>query len=128
MRSRAYRRFQREKHIKRKEHILRLHRLDNPPHFYNDEELYPIDFKGLNIISSEGFWFPYWVVKCRGQLDKGKIHCGCGLCMRKTRNKGRRHISGNYAPSLNYKINDLQKIEKMNWDERNWKQEERASA
>lgn len=34
----------------------------------------------------------------------------------KTRNKGysRRHIHGNYAPSINYKPSDLRKIQSMN--------------
>lgn len=45
------------------------------------------------------------------QYSKGKIHCSCGMCMAKTRNKGyrRRHIHGNYAPSINYKISDLRR-------------------
>lgn len=53
------------------------------------------------------------------QYDKGKIHCSCGLCMAKTRNKGyhRRHIHGNYAPSINYKVNDLRKQQAMDADE-----------
>ena len=38
MRGMAYKRFQREKHIKRKENILRAYRLDNPPHKYNDKD------------------------------------------------------------------------------------------
>ncbi len=125
MRTRAYRRKQRMKHIKRKENILRSLRLDNPPHYYEDKEIYPTSLKGENVINAEGSWHPYWIVKCRAQLDKGKIHCSCGMCMSKTRNKGRRHISGNYAPSLNYSHSDFQKIQKMIWDEENWEKEEK---
>jgi hypothetical protein len=49
------------------------------------------------------------------QFSKGKIHCSCGMCMAKTRNKKyrRRHIYGNYAPSINYKISDKRKVEAM---------------
>ena len=125
MRSRDYRRKQRAKHIKRKENILRAYRLDNPPHYYEDKEIFPISFEKELVGTFEGYWHPYWIVNCRGKLDKGKIHCGCGMCMSKTRNKGRRHISGNYAPSVNYKHSDFQKIQKMIWDEENWEQEEK---
>ena len=38
MRGLAYKRFQREKHIKRKENILRRWRRDNPPHEYDDKD------------------------------------------------------------------------------------------
>ena len=112
MRGIAYRRFQRENHIKRKENILRSHRLDNPPHKYNDKDLFGcIIFPRGREIAYEGNWLPYWIVSARGQLDKGKIHCSCGICMAKTRNKGKkRHIYGNYSPSLNYKISDLRKM------------------
>lgn len=50
-----------------------------------------------------------------GELSKGKIHCSCGICTEKTRNKGnRRKLSRNYWPSLNFKTSDLRKIESMN--------------
>lgn len=52
--------------------------------------------------------------KYEGSLSKGKIHCSCGMCMNKTRNKGRRHVHGNYAPNINFKASDLRKIESMN--------------
>ena len=57
----------------------------------------------------------YWVYKYDGQYSKGKIHCSCGMCCAKTRNKSykRRHIYGNYAPSINYKHSDRKKIESM---------------
>ena len=109
MRGIAYKRFQREKHIKRKENFLRKSRTDNPPHKYNDADMwsctYPTPW-------SEGAWDPFYTVKYRGELSKGKIHCSCGMCMGKTRNKGyrRRHIHGNYAPSINYKHSDKQKV------------------
>lgn len=111
MRGLAYRRFQREKHIRRKENILRSLRQDNPPHKYNDKDLFD-NLSTLNL--NEGSWHPYWIVNCRGKLSKGKIHCSCGLCMAKTRNKGkRRYIHANYAPLINYKASDLRKIERL---------------
>ena len=47
----------------------------------------------------------YWIYKYDGQYSKGKIHCSCGMCMIKTRNKKykRRHIQSNYALNINYK-------------------------
>lgn len=116
MRGLADKRFQRKKHIKRKENILRSFRLDNPPHKYNDNDLFG---NILNFKWSEGDWFPFHFVKYRGELNKGKIHCSCHLCSAKTRNKGkRRHLYGNYAPNLNYKISDLKKIQSMNFKEK----------
>ena len=119
MRGLAYKISQRENHIKRKENILRSYRLDNPPHKYDDANLFDyIKFPRSKEISYEGNWIPYYIVKHRGQLNKGKIHCSCGACMAKTRNKGKkRYIHGNYAPAINYKISDLRKIEKMNWND-----------
>lgn len=83
--NRGYYREQRNKHIRRKKRII---------HMLND----------------------YWNYEHEGVLSKGKIHCSCGMCMGKTRNKGyvRRHIHGNYAPSINYKSSDLKKIQSMN--------------
>lgn len=122
MRGMAYKRFQREKHIKRKEDILRAYRLDNPPHKYNDKDLFScITFPRGREVAYEGSWLPYWIVRARGQLNKGKIHCGCGMCMAKTRNKGKkRHVHGNYAPAINYKISDLRRAQQMDWDESHW--------
>lgn len=54
------------------------------------------------------------------QYSKNKIHCGCGACMRKTRNKTRRHIYGNYAPSINYKPSDLRRQIAMDLDEQEY--------
>ena len=57
----------------------------------------------------------YWNYKFEGQLSKGKIHCSCGACMAKTRNKGykRRHIHGNYSKNLNWSHTDACKLKAM---------------
>ena len=119
MRGIAFTRDQRERHIRRKEQILRKYRLDNPPHKYNDREMFKnIVFPRGKKELSEGSWIPYWVVNSRGYLDKGNIHCSCGMCRAKTRNKGhKRYIQGNYAPSINYKPSDLRKVQQMDWDQ-----------
>ena len=54
-----------------------------------------------------------WCFEHDGMYSKNKVHCSCGMCMAKTRNKGRRHIPGNYAPSLNYKHSDAIKVLRM---------------
>lgn len=52
------------------------------------------------------------------QYSKNKIHCSCPLCSAKTRNKGkRRHGGGGFAPSINYKISDLRKVQAMDFQE-----------
>ena len=58
--------------------------------------------------------FDYGYFKYDGMYSKNKIHCSCGMCMAKTRNKGRRHVPGNYAPSINYKHSDAIKVLRMN--------------
>ena len=116
MRGLAYKRFQRERHIKRKENFLRKCRTDNPPHKYNDSDLFGvINFPRGKEESHEGYWLPYWIVADRGRLNKGKIHCSCGMCSAKTRNKGKkRHVKGgNWSPVINYKYSDLKKIQSM---------------
>ena len=101
MRNLIYRRSQREKHIKRKEYFLRKSRIDNPPHKYNDADLFgPIYFPKEKNTAFEGSWEPYWIVNHRGKLNKGKIHCSCPLCSAKTRNK-----SGNPIAVECYDIN-----------------------
>lgn len=62
-------------------------------------------------------WYPKL-----GYYIKGKIHCSCGMCSRKTRNKGyhRRHIHANYQPSINYKFSDLLKQISMNEQEKEY--------
>ena len=51
------------------------------------------------------------------QYSKNKIHCSCPICSAKTRNKGRRNLKGNYAPSINYKISELKRQIAMNESE-----------
>jgi hypothetical protein len=50
-----------------------------------------------------GSWYPY-----DGMYSKGKIHCSCGMCANKTRNKGRRTKNHSYLPSINYNHSDMQ--------------------
>lgn len=67
----------------------------------------------------------YWHYEYDGMYSKGKIHCSCGMCLAKTRNKNykRRHIHGNYSPNINYKPSDLRKIEAMDQAEKDWNEE-----
>jgi hypothetical protein len=123
MRGLAYRRNEREKHIKRKEQILRKDRLDNPPHRYDDRDLFGV-ITLPHKMDGEGVWLPHHIVDHRGKLNKGKIHCSCPLCSIKTRNKGRRRKTNSFYPSLNYKISDLKRKQRMDWDEKNWSKEE----
>lgn len=126
MRGMDYKRFQREKHIKRKEQFLRKSRTDNPPHKYDDSDMWGvISFPRGREIAYEGSWLPYWIVDCRGKLNKGKIHCSCGMCMAKTRNKGkRRNKHGNYAPAINLSPRDMRRALQMDWDEKHWNDED----
>lgn len=83
MKSRAFVRAMRRKHIKRKKQIA--------------EKLY-----------GHGYY------KCDGKYDKGKVHCSCPMCSRKTNNKGKNRLKhGNYYPSKDWKHSDLLKIESM---------------
>ena len=50
------------------------------------------------------------------QYSKNKIHCSCPMCSAKTRNKGRRDRK-NYAPSINYKVSDIKKVQRMDISE-----------
>lgn len=118
MRNLLYRRSQREKHIKRKEYFLRKSRIDNPPHKYDDSDLFgPIYLPKEKNTAFEGSWLPYWIVDHRGKLNKGKIHCSCPLCSVKTRNKSK-HRRNRWTPRINYKHSDLQRIDQMNWEEK----------
>ena len=48
------------------------------------------------------------------QYSKNTIFCSCHMCSAKTRNKGkRRHLYGNYAPSINYSYSDIRKMMRM---------------
>lgn len=52
------------------------------------------------------------------QYSKNKIHCSCGMCSCKSKNKGkRRSLPGNYFPSYNPPIRDKKQIERMNYEE-----------
>lgn len=67
-------------------------------------------------------WDPDWqYYNNLHQYSKNKIHCGCGICMHKTRNKGRRRqVYGNYAPSINYSRRDLRRKISMDLDEQEY--------
>lgn len=53
------------------------------------------------------------------QYSKNKIHCSCGMCSAKTRNKGkRRMIPKNYSPSINYTIKDQKRKDEMDYEEK----------
>ena len=86
MRGLTYKRRERERHIKRKEHIIRSYQSDSRPKKYNSIEEVP-EIIPLN----EGNWFPYWYVPHRGMLNKGKIHCSCPMCSIKTKRNGWKH-------------------------------------
>ena len=63
---------------------------------------------------AQKFYFQPWIYHDDGMYSKNKIHCSCHMCSHKTKNKTKRHIRGNYDPSLNYKHSDLVKIGHMN--------------
>lgn len=50
------------------------------------------------------------------QYSKNKIHCSCPMCSAKTKNKGGAKHRG-MNPSVNYKISDIRKIQKMDISE-----------
>ena len=67
-------------------------------------------------ITEEVYWgglsYPYY--DNLHQFSKNKIHCSCPMCSAKTRNKKRRKNNGRgFAPSINYKISDLRKVQSM---------------
>ena len=72
------------------------------------------------VTSYDGVERPIWYYNNLHQYSKNKIHCSCGVCMAKTRNKNykRRHIHGNYAPAINYSARDKRKILSMTEDEK----------
>ncbi len=50
------------------------------------------------------------------QYSKNKVHCSCGMCSCKTKNKGRkRRVHANYYPSFNPSASDKRKIDRMNY-------------
>ena len=63
---------------------------------------------------SQGEYLPYY--DNLHQYSKNKIHCSCAACQQKTRNKGKRHARDyGWYPSINYKISDLRKLDKLNY-------------
>ena len=50
------------------------------------------------------------------QYSKNKIHCSCPMCSAKTRNKGNSKHKG-LAKHLNYKISDMKKIQKLEYED-----------
>ena len=75
------------------------------------------------------FWVGFsdgeYIFPKRGMYDnlheysKNKIHCSCGMCSAKTRNKGkRRMIPKNYSPSINYTIKDQKRKDEMDYEEK----------
>ena len=59
------------------------------------------------------------------QYSKNTIFCSCHMCSVKTRNKGkRRHLYGNYAPSINYSYADIRKMMRMTASEEEYYNEE----
>lgn len=51
------------------------------------------------------------------QFSKNKIHCSCPMCSAKTRNKGKRSQNAHgYSLRINYKISDLKKIQRLQFD------------
>lgn len=50
------------------------------------------------------------------QYSKNKIHCSCPMCSAKTKNKGRRKKNW-WAPSINYKISDVRKLQRLEYQE-----------
>lgn len=70
-----------------------------------------VPFDVLNFNVSGGMY------KNLNQYSKNKIHCSCPWCSPRTRNKGRHRNKKNYSPSINYKISDLRKKDRMENDE-----------
>lgn len=78
-RTKQYQRFQTEKHIRRKEHIIR--------DVYCERD---------NCWTNNG--------KQRHRLDKGKIHCSCPMCAMKIKNLGFKHSDKKKLLSLNEQL------------------------
>ncbi|WP_097005302.1 hypothetical protein [Lacrimispora amygdalina] len=74
-RTRDYYRKMRKKAINRKERIINSYRSDNLPSYFNGvEDCYDSDYYSCGNIR------PYWYVKHKGMLSKGKIYCSCDFC------------------------------------------------
>ena len=76
-RTRDYYRKMRKRAIHRKERIINSYRPDNPPAVFDIKDFDPYDHLRK---SDYGQISPYWYVKHKGELAKGKIHCSCDLC------------------------------------------------
>lgn len=71
---------------------------------------YPFYYRGREKTYDIGFY------KNLHQYSKNKIHCSCPMCSSKTRNKGNSKHRG-MSPSINYKISDVRKIQRMDMSE-----------
>lgn len=82
MRNRGYYRDVRKKAIERKERIINQYAEDNPPHLMDYDYSYNYGCEGPYTYKdySTGNYYPYYVVKNKGYLAKGKIHCSCAMC------------------------------------------------
>ena len=82
MRNRGYYRDVRKKAIERKERIINQYAEDNPPHLMDYDYSYNYGYESHYAYKdySKGNYYPYHVVKNKGSLAKGKIHCSCAMC------------------------------------------------
>ena len=71
---------------------------------------YPFSYRGT---SNDG---PKNMYKNLHQYSKNKIHCSCPMCSAKTRNKGNSKHK-DMAPPINYKISDVRKIQKLEYED-----------
>jgi len=102
MRNRGWRRKKDFAKAKRKKNI------DLATTYYNYKEI-------NNIFCPWQHYTQYGLYNNLHQYSKNKIHCSCGLCTAKTRNKGRkRNRPKNYMSSINYDIHDKRRIDSMN--------------
>ena len=107
-RDRSYYRRQRARHISRRRAIC---------HFFRSHPMIYDKRVGFNTYDwSISIPFEWYTIK--GRYSKGKIHCSCGLCRAKTNNKGRaRTVHANYAPSKNWSIKDLRRLDEIKYEE-----------
>lgn len=81
--------------------------------------------KALRKKKINSYWttfYPWWYYDNLHQYSKNKIHCSCGMCSTKTRNKGhRRALPKNYAPSINYKHSELKRQLAMSQEEKEFR-------
>lgn len=79
---------------------LRKRRIDSEiySYYYRDPDVYHGFYNNLH------------------QYSKNKIHCSCPMCSAKTRNKGHSRHKG-MVPGINYKISDVRKIQKLEYQD-----------